>query len=77
MTTRNTIVGALLSSTALLGGGCAPAPVPPPPGFTACESLNTLALGARAVVGVPPVNSFLAAHDGHLAFAPSRMPTVT
>jgi hypothetical protein len=55
---RKTVVVAGCGSLAVgfLVTGCHTSPAPAP--TTTCESLDTLTPGARAVVGVPPVNSF-------------------
>lgn len=37
--------------------GCAQPP-PPGPSFATCESLDSLAVGSRIVIGAPPINSF-------------------
>jgi hypothetical protein len=54
---KNVIVGgcgALAVACLVTGFHTSPAPAP----TTTCESLDTLTPGARAVIGVPPVNSF-------------------
>jgi hypothetical protein len=50
------IVSCAAVAAAMFVMGCHTSPSPAP--TTTCESLDTLTLGARAVVGVPPVNSF-------------------